>query len=813
MAFSLPAATGGRFLLLIGTTLTSAAYVYAWLADRVDVVSADPATCSRMARDITASMPAVSVTDWYDGCIRQASVRLGLVVGIMLAALVVVSFVLYLVMPGRIARRYVPLTGAAHLLDTVRREAPRRRPVELLVDMTNSVHGGRAFGCLGRYRIVLDVGELHSGRADAILAHELAHLRNRDIDMTYLAIAVWWGFLAAVAVPFLAVAASAPEQLRDLSWRLALLLGLLWVIRASVLRTRELYADVRAGQGMADQEQLVTAIETRNTKTEGRFGTAFRNHPRVIDRVATIRDGTRLFRLDPIVAAATGTLIGLGLPPALYVILLFEPDDHEIDSWLVGLTFGGLAASVLSGLIWRATLRSLADGSRLRRTWPTALAFAGGLLAGQAMTPNLPAVGSWLTVLRASPLVALTAAALLTLGCFGYVRWTAFCAAAWLPAARRPRLAYRFGVLQSALVVGLWIGFWFRLLGVLADIPTLRALAVPMAAIVVSPALLLSIVWACAYPLAAAGGRSLRTVNRVAAGVLLAYLVVPVLLHGQLLSAMERMVQENAVLTPKSLMPLFVLLLPPAVVLVAAGSLLVGLIEGGRGRGARALAAAGVLHAMVAVVLYPLMLAHLVFAVGATWELLRSIGRMFNSVSGGAGAVWLILFAGGFVVGIPMALVGSLIRALSARPRRPPPTTAERRWKHLARLLPITATLALLAVFGFSSWASTRFASTRQATDQGRYEAYLADPAPGTMTRQQVCESIADFNRAASVSAAIDSSYLAAQARLAVAAQASDDPMLRALGTGAAESMWLSEFPRASRRILLIGHYCASAPA
>ena len=36
---------------------------------------------------------------------------------------------------------------------------------------------------------------------DAIVLHELGHIRNRDIDQTYLAVAIWWAFVVAALLP------------------------------------------------------------------------------------------------------------------------------------------------------------------------------------------------------------------------------------------------------------------------------------------------------------------------------------------------------------------------------------------------------------------------------------------------------------------------------------------------------------------------------------------------------------------------------------------------------------------------------------
>src|SRR5262249_38985388 len=61
--------------------------------------------------------------------------------------------------------------------------------------------GGQAFGRVGRRYVRLNAGLTACHTTDpalfrAVVLHELAHLRNRDVDQAYLARAIWWSFLA-----------------------------------------------------------------------------------------------------------------------------------------------------------------------------------------------------------------------------------------------------------------------------------------------------------------------------------------------------------------------------------------------------------------------------------------------------------------------------------------------------------------------------------------------------------------------------------------------------------------------------------------
>lgn len=81
-----------------------------------------------------------------------------------------------------------------------------RHPVFLWNPLHCAV-GGLAFGRIGYYCIALSGGLVllfYTDRAAfrAILRHELAHLRNQDINKTYFAVAVWWAFVVAALLPY-----------------------------------------------------------------------------------------------------------------------------------------------------------------------------------------------------------------------------------------------------------------------------------------------------------------------------------------------------------------------------------------------------------------------------------------------------------------------------------------------------------------------------------------------------------------------------------------------------------------------------------
>jgi Zn-dependent protease with chaperone function len=115
---------------------------------------------------------------------------------------------------------------------------------------TGAVTRGRA----GRYRLVLDAGlmcrrQRTPRRFAAVVLHELAHVRNRDVEVAQLTVALWRIVSVAVLLPYTVVnawaAARGPRPtgpLRDVALALAVSV-VLYLLYAQILRVRELYAD------------------------------------------------------------------------------------------------------------------------------------------------------------------------------------------------------------------------------------------------------------------------------------------------------------------------------------------------------------------------------------------------------------------------------------------------------------------------------------------------------------------------------------------------------------------------------------------
>ncbi|NJP33760.1 M48 family metalloprotease [Micromonospora thermarum] len=405
---ALPNATTGRFVLLVVTALASAGYLYAWLAEQHDTISSAPLFCVRGAQAAHAVPPELLI-EWYGGCVRWLGIREALVVVEFTGLFVAATVLVYLALPWLSSRGLVAEHDASGFVPPecwarYRAELPPGRPVpKLYVDLAPVTGGARAYGRIGDYRVVVDSAVLMQEDTTALrryLAHEMVHLDNRDVDLTYAAVAVWWTFVPFTVLPLGLVAWRQPALLGDFSWRVCVLLGMLYLVRALVLRTREFYADVGSVRSPAEEAELVAALSLRAAPVTGpwwrRLAASRRrwNHPAVESRHRTLRGDDRLFRVDRPGAAAAGLLVGMAYPPADYVLSLALPNSANLRGWICGVMFGALIATIITGSVWRSALWELAGGRR-RAVWPVALAFVGGLLLGQVLTPRLPGLGGW----------------------------------------------------------------------------------------------------------------------------------------------------------------------------------------------------------------------------------------------------------------------------------------------------------------------------------------------------------------------------------------------------------------------------------
>ncbi|MFI7409906.1 M56 family metallopeptidase [Streptomyces sp. NPDC049627] len=173
--------------------------------------------------------------------------------------------------PRRTERPDEPLSR--HLAALTERAEVTRAP-RFMVDMRPAkASTAVAFGRAGRYLVALPAALLkdrtHNPRTlEAVVLHELAHIRNRDVDITYLTVALWRTYCVLVLLPYAVLQgwlvlqatalgrdrvywADATPWLGEVLFA-AFLVAQVQLSRADVLRSRELCADLDAVASGAD---------------------------------------------------------------------------------------------------------------------------------------------------------------------------------------------------------------------------------------------------------------------------------------------------------------------------------------------------------------------------------------------------------------------------------------------------------------------------------------------------------------------------------------------------------------------------------
>ncbi len=140
-----------------------------------------------------------------------------------------------------------------------------------------SFDGGQVFGRLHHYYIRLPDGFMGyfkkseaRSKFRAVVLHELAHIRNHDVDKIQLTNTIFLSFLiTSIPILIISLLQSPFQQIWDMGWRFAILILLVYLIRRSILRVREFYADLRASiwQGKSDVLQEIFSEEKSSRKT------------------------------------------------------------------------------------------------------------------------------------------------------------------------------------------------------------------------------------------------------------------------------------------------------------------------------------------------------------------------------------------------------------------------------------------------------------------------------------------------------------------------------------------------------------------
>ncbi|WP_143174150.1 M48 family metalloprotease [Streptoalloteichus hindustanus] len=372
------------------------------------------------------------------------------------------------------ARRVVPVRRVdrdgdlTRVLDDLVATAGLTRAPAFVVDPTATSTGAVVFGRDGRPVVSLHGGLLVRRHTDparfrAVVLHELAHVRNRDITLTYATVALWRVFLALVLLPDtvwlvwqLVEGGSSPlrsSYLPSVTRGIVLAVVLVLLVhlaRADVLRTREVHADLTALRWGADRRGWEVAD---TPSVGGAFAELWRTHPRWDLRRASLDDPAPLFGVRALPMFLTG--VGAAL---IYGSAWQYLKHYRIAGWWADQVVALLASALVTGIagivLWRAVAHARltnVDGPTGVRAglWLGTGVLAGELVGGQNVIHSWVPARWWFLSLIVVAGVAFT-------------WWIAQCARLWAGTwpGRTLRAPMLLVLAAGWVVLSAWFAWW-----------------------------------------------------------------------------------------------------------------------------------------------------------------------------------------------------------------------------------------------------------------------------------------------------------------------------------------------------------------
>lgn len=480
--FVFPSDTTFRFALLLVAVLGANLYVWNWLwialGSNHQAVQAGYAFCTQTYRptlDITGADADAfaAASHGFTACIQHVQRPLArwMVGGTLL--LVAAAAVIMLLLPRWIAYRrgLRPLTreeapGVVDELGELAREAGLSEEPRWLWNPLDPSPTGLAFGRPGSHSVALMGALVTRQIADppafrSVVRHELAHLRNRDVDLTYATVSLWYAFLVVSVLPFvLVVADEGFDTVVALGWRLLALALLVYLTRNAVLRAREVYADVRASVPDGPDGALRRILGGLPSRRASSWRRLWSVHPDPQKRLSAVNDTRALFTLGLLVAFGAGVAATIAYESLVTFIGLFLAQPFTI-RLLAAVAFAPLAMGVVGVGLWRATWATLATGGARLPSWPLALALGAGFLIGPqlALERGVRIEGDD-TLLETTLNGGAPWIAVLVIGLILLFAWVAASAGGWIRAlagATRPTRATLAGLLFASGLLAVFI--------------------------------------------------------------------------------------------------------------------------------------------------------------------------------------------------------------------------------------------------------------------------------------------------------------------------------------------------------------------
>ena len=486
--FAFPSDTDLRFMLLIVTVLGASLFIYNWICLQINfqqlLASTSCALLQTPKIKQAVSTYNIPLLNKADDAIRLCGIpyqRLetaymigGVVLVLAVAVVIYWFFPFWNLWRGKLVSLSTEDSPElmAYLAELCH-EAQLARSPSFVCNPFNQTITGLAFGRVRRYYVALSGGLVTLFAKDrvrfrAIVLHELAHLRNADVNKTYFAIASWWAFVIVALIPFVVISAVGFVQNPDILltfdkvWRVSVMAVLVFLILTATLRVREFYADVRAAMwdNSATPLQRVLAMLER---PKNRWQRVTHVHPDPHERGQVLNETDRLFRLDLWEALGFGLAIGIAAPNVLAIMNLV----FDLLSWIPFSAIADwqtfAAALILAPLIavaaglgaWRATFAALVRGHVPSGIGRTGLCIGAGLILGTFLSLSFDNT----LINPLFPFILNVPWSIFVLvSLFLFLRWNAIGTSAWLDvmiASRSPRLFYILGmVIASTVFVG-----------------------------------------------------------------------------------------------------------------------------------------------------------------------------------------------------------------------------------------------------------------------------------------------------------------------------------------------------------------------
>lgn len=408
--FVLPHGVKFRFVLLLTALVGTSAFIYNLLyyavAPGADDSFADYQRCIAAPPEVAPVTDPDAYARGVLSCTAAFEREKAWWILAGLALLAVAALALYLALPRlrMWGERLAPLdpeeepedAALLGVLASLAAEAGLRRTPRFLVHMRRGHVSAITFGRVGDYRVRLNKGLLSRGRRDpellrTIVLHELAHVRNKDVDITQLTIALTLVFVPFGLVPLaVALAGTDARDVLGVAWRAAVLVVLVAFSAAAVMRAREFGADARAASFGDVRAGLLRTLNARGQEPR-RFGWSrlLPLHPSPRRRAAELGRPTAQFRIGFGECFAVGlatTITAAGLHTLLWLGLnRLTPLDSR---WLVLLPLAAAVVTVVGTGLWRAALWARNDDATQARggrppTVLPALGLAAGCVAGR----------------------------------------------------------------------------------------------------------------------------------------------------------------------------------------------------------------------------------------------------------------------------------------------------------------------------------------------------------------------------------------------------------------------------------------------